>query len=250
LRLDYVLSDSKEVSVLPIPAQMEPLPTPTPVFQDVREALRLPEIRLQLPRNVPLRVGIIGSITTGGSSDFGTCQQFLPLPDSGTPPVPESVFPSFSLLGTREFPTGVSNETEIPLKVFVTKGQTEPRGFSTCSPELCPPFVKASTQSTLPLIIRIQHFLGGAPIFEHFFSLSTQQAAFIPESDAIRIDFLRSTQTTKLWFPCLEVSGNQKEIIPLKERSRSGGSISLTCQDITGFGVPLTLSFPGPSTGP
>lgn len=161
-------------------------------------SLSFPEIRLQLPRNVPVSVGIVGSITTGPADVAGgRCRKFSPPASSGDPPFIPS---TFSMFGAREFPNGVSNETEIPLNVWGILSSIEPSS-EPCSNGDCPRnrFVKILTGTTDPAQVRIRYFAGKNISFDQYLNFNTSAPVhYIPRSGLAQVQMRNASS----WVGC------------------------------------------------
>jgi hypothetical protein len=159
-------------------------------------SLSFPEIRLQLPRNVPLSVGIIGSITKGPADVAGgRCRKFEGLETS-----PNSIYATFPLFGAREFPNGVSNETEIPLNVWGILSSIEPSS-EPCSNGDCPRnrFVKILTGTTDPAQVRIRYFAGRNISFDQYLNFNTSAPVhYIPRSGLAQVQMRNASS----WVGC------------------------------------------------
>ena len=193
IRAGFGIDGTNEVAGIPVQVVTNSSLINADSFLGAIGLLSFPEIRLQLPRNVPLSVGIIGSITTGPAGPDGAC---LKLDPSAT----VSIFPTYSMFGAREFPNGVSNETEIPLRVWGTLSLTTPSSTS-CSIGDCPSdrFVKILTGTTAPAQVRIRYFAGKNISFDQYLNFNTSAPVhYIPRSGLAQVQMRNASS----WVGC------------------------------------------------
>ncbi len=202
IRAGFGIDGTNEVAGIPVQVVTNSSIQNATVFWGVPNSaissLSFPEIRLQLPRNVPLSVGIIGSITKGPADVAGgRCRKFSPPASSGDPPFIPS---TFSMFGAREFPNGVSNETEIPLNVWGILSSIEPSS-EPCSNGDCPRnrFVKILTGTTDPAQVRIRYFAGRNISFDQYLNFNTSAPVhYIPRSGLAQVQMRNASS----WVGC------------------------------------------------
>jgi hypothetical protein len=200
IRAGFGVDGTNEVAGIPVPVLTNSSIQNATVFwgqyNSAVSSLSFPEIRLQLPRNVPLSVGIIGSITTGPSGPDGACLKLDPTVNITIP-----IFPTYSMFGAREFPNGVSNETEISVRVWGIFSSTAPDSTS-CSNGDCPSnrFVSVSKigTGTAPAQVRIRYFAGKSISFDQHLVIYSSTPHFIPRAGLARVQMLDVSD----WIDC------------------------------------------------
>ncbi|MBU6154892.1 MAG: hypothetical protein KGP28_11365 [Bdellovibrionales bacterium] len=189
-----------------------------------------PEIRLEVPRNTPIDIGIVGAITTGAADSNGICKSF----EVNAVGDFIGANPSYSIFGSTEFSNGLSNEAVIPIRVWGTLASTGPStGSSDCIGGDCPGrrFVAVTSPPNTFFDLRIRFFEGGSAEFEMFLNfpidLSMPTTRYIPKAGRIHAQYLVAGNT---WNDCIPNGSNQILIdnIPSAGIPVSCGSNSLT----------------------
>ena len=230
VRVGYNNPTTRQVVGFPVQAQtliQIPQANP-PVFGTAIQSVAFPEIRLQVPRNTPLDIGIVGAITTGAADSNGVCKSLDGDPNDTTVP---SINSSYPLFGSTEFPNGLSSEAVIPVRVWGTLSSAETVA-SVCIDGDCAR--DRFVQVALPTVsnvnntvnsLRIQYFEGTGAQFGIFLNLVS--AHFIPKSGPIRAQLHNGNSD---WTPCVY---QDSQLIPIDEISENGinascGSLMIT----------------------
>ena len=194
IRAGFGIDGTNEVAGIRVPVVTNGPLINADTFLGALSSLSFPEIRLQLPRNIPLSVGIIGSITTGPAGADGMC---LKLDSTATIPI----FPTYSIFGAKEFTNGVSTETEIPVRVWGMLSST-PVGSTSCSNGDCPSnrFVEVTkiTTGTAPAQVRIRYFAGKSITFDQYLFIDSATPQYIPRAGIAHVQMLSSSN----WIDC------------------------------------------------
>ena len=200
LRAGFKIMGSPDVPQgIAVPAVRQAVNTMPYTFLGLVGITSFPEISLQVPRNTPLNVGIVGALTTGEPTPTGECESIVPPIDPTQPP---SILPSFSVFGSIEVPNGFSNETEIPIRVWGIPSNS-PSISNTCASSDCPNrrFVALQRATGSFTLVRIRYFEGSPVSFSQFLDfpyLITQR--FIPKAGSVHIQAMHPD--THLWEDC------------------------------------------------
>jgi hypothetical protein len=181
--------------VIPARTQSEIASTGSPPsFKNAMDQLSFPEIRIEIPRNTPVEIGMIGAVTTGGANDAGFCMRASPLLNS---------IVTYSLFGRAEYPNGLSNESVIPLQVWGLPSSIPPAPPSTTSSIQDHPSMlfKKMTGSGF---FRIRYFEGQSAEFEMVlnFPSTTVSDHYIPRAGLIHVQRYDNNLQTPDWVDC------------------------------------------------
>ncbi len=232
IRAGFKNEATGELSGIPVPVLTNSSIPNATLFTDAIASLSFPEIRLQLPRNVPVSVGIVGSITTGPADVAGgRCMKF-----EGDETSPNLIYSTFSFFGAREFPNGVSNESVIPVRVWGIAGSgTISTLPCTTATNDCPgrKFVKVELPSGVnSRSIKIRYFEGEGLEYRQYLSLTSLGQGLIPKAEAIRVAAWNSTSSS--WEECSsQATGG---LIPIQ--NLGGGALNVICGSNNNYSNP------------
>jgi hypothetical protein len=233
VRVGYNDASTKQVTGFPVEAvslgqiittDLNPLP-----FGSAIDLIDFPEIQLQVPRNTPLGIGIVGAITTGAADPNGICKSF----ETTTAGAFSGINPSYSIFGSTEFPNGLSNEVVIPIRVWGTLSNAPDISTSGCVGDDCPRerFVRVYTQSSSqsPLSLRVRYFEGESAQFAMFLYFEAYgDFQFIPKAGRIHAQYY--SVSGNAWIDCISDGSNQ---IPIDDIPSAGIEVSCGVNSLT-----------------